>query len=436
MNNQIKTSKATVISNFFWRFFERCGAQVVSLIVSIILARILTPSIYGTIALVTVFTTILQVFVDSGLGSALIQKKDADDLDFSTVFYFNLLMSILIYVCMYFAAPFIADFYKIQELTPVVRVLSLTLIIGGARNIQQAYISKHLIFKKFFFATLTGTISSAIIGIWMAYNNYGVWALVAQNITNVIIGTLVLWFTVNWKPKLIFSFSRLKSLFSFSWKLLVSSLLEAIFKDLRSLIIGKVYAKEDLAFYNRGCSFPKIVSNNITTSIDSVLFPTMSQVQDQKESLKAMTRRSICITTYIIAPLMFGLSACAEPLITLILTEKWLESIFYLRVSCLTYSFFPIHTANLNAIKALGRSDLYLKLEIIKKIVSLVILFSTVFISVKVMALSLIVSSVASQIINSWPNKKLLNYGYTEQIKDLMPSIFLSRCLFEEEKKQ
>ncbi len=296
------TNKATVISNFFWRFFERCGAQTVSIIVSIILARILTPSIYGTVALVTVFTTIMQVFVTSGLGSALIQKKDADDLDFSTVFYFNLAISILLYLVMFFLAPFIADFYKITELTPVIRVLSLNLIISGLRNIQQSYVSRNLIFKRFFFATLTATILSAIIGIYMAYNGYGVWALVAQNLTNVLFGTVVLWFTVNWRPKWLFSFERLKSLFSYGWKLLVSSLLEIFLRELSSLIIGKYYTKEDLAFYNRGELFPKTIVNNINSSIDSVLFPTMSKVQDNAATLKAITRRSISISTYIIAP--------------------------------------------------------------------------------------------------------------------------------------
>lgn len=426
MNNETKTSKASVISNFFWRFFERCGAQAVSIIVSIILARILTPSVYGTVALVTVFTTIMQVFVNSGFGSALIQKKDADDTDFSTVFYFNLLMSIFLYICMFFAAPYIAEFYKIPELTPVVRVLSLTLIIAGARNIQQAYISKHLIFKKFFFATLSGTVSAAVVGIWMAYNGYGVWALVTQTMTNVTIGTIVLWFTVKWRPKWLFSLERLKSLFSFGWKLLVSSLLDTIYRDLRSLIIGKLYTKEDLAFYGRGGHFPKAIVNNINSSIDSVLFPTMSKVQENPEQVKLMIRRSISVSSFLIIPCMVGLAACAEPVIKLILTEKWLESAFYLRIFCFTYAFYPIHTANLNAIKAMGRSDLFLKLEIIKKVVGLIALLSTVFISVKAMAYSMLFTSIAAQIINSWPNKKLLNYSYIDQLKDILPSLLLA----------
>ena len=420
------TNKATVISNFFWRFFERCGAQAVSIIVSIILARILSPSVYGTIALVTVFTTIMQAFVDSGMGSALIQKKDADDLDFSTVFYFNLLISILLYICMFFSAPFIADFYKIPELTPVVRVLSLNLIIAGARNIQQAYVSRNLIFKKFFFATLIATIFSAIIGIYMAYNDYGVWALVSQNISNTLIGTIIIWFTVKWKPKLIFSFNRLKYLFSYGWKLLASSLLDIFLRELRSLIIGKYYTKEDLAFYNRGELFPKTIIGNINTSINSVLFPTMSNIQDQPDTLKTITRRSISISTYIIAPCMVLLGACAEPIIRILLTDKWLESVFYLRVFCFSYCFYPIHTSNLNAIKALGRSDIFLKLEILKKIVVIIGLLSTVFISVKALAFSTIIIDIICQIINTWPNKKLLNYSYIDQMKDIVPSLLLS----------
>ena len=422
------TNKATVISNFFWRFFERCGYQAVSILVSIILARILSPSVYGTIALVTVFTTIMQVFVNSGLGSALIQKKDADDIDFSSVFYFNILMGLCLYICMFFAAPYIADFYKITELTPVIRVLSLNLIIAGLRNIQQSYVSRNLIFKRFFFATLTATILSAIIGIYMAYNGYGVWALVAQNLTNSIIGTVVLWLTVNWRPKWLFSFERLKSLFSYGWKLLASSVLNKFLTELGALIIGKYYTKEDLAFYNRGNLFPQTIVTNINTSIDSVLFPTMSKVQDNAATLKAITRRSISISTYIIAPCMVLLAACAESIIKIVLTEKWLESTFYLRVFCISNCFRPIHTANLNAIKALGRSDIFLKLEILKKCVTLIGLLSTAFISINALAYSTIFIDIICQLINSWPNKKLLYYSYIDQIKDIIPSLLLS-CL-------
>lgn len=423
------STKTSVITNFFWRFFERCGAKSVSLIVSIILARLLEPTVYGTIALVTVFTTILQVFIDSGFGNALIQKKNADSLDFSSVFYFNIASGLFLYAIICLAAPYIADFYKISELTSIIRVLGITLLIASIKNIQQAYVSKHLMFKKFFFATLIGTIFAAIIGIWMAYLGYGVWALVIQHLVNSALDTVVLWFTVKWRPTLHFSLERLKSLFSFGWKLLVSSLIDAINKELRSLIIGKFYTREDLAFYNRGEIFPKVIVSNINLSIDSVLFPTMSKIQDDLEQLKAITSRAINIGVYCIAPCMAILAACAETLISLILTDKWLNSAFYLRIFCFSFCFQPIHTANLNAIKALGRSDLFLKLEIIKKIVNIIALFSTIFISVKAVALSVLVTNIISQIINSWPNKKLLKYSYLNQLKDILPSLLLATCM-------
>ena len=215
-----------ILVNFIWRFAERCGAQLVTFIVSIVLARILAPEDYGTIALITVFTTILQVFVDSGLGTALIQKKNADDMDFSSVFYFNFIVCIILYICMFFSAPFISKFYNDNSLTPVIRVISLTIVISGVKGIQQAYVSKYMMFKRFFFSTIGGTIFSAILGIILAYEGCGVWALVAQQLSNTAIDTLILWLTVKWRPKRIFSWKRLKALLSFGWKLLLSSLLD------------------------------------------------------------------------------------------------------------------------------------------------------------------------------------------------------------------
>jgi len=409
-----------------WRFLERCGAQGVTFLVSVVLARLLDPSVFGTVALVTVFTAILQVFVDSGMGNALIQKKDADDLDFSSVFYFNLSACILLYVCMFFAAPLIASFYNMPELTPVVRVLSLTLIISGVKNVQQAYVSRNLLFKKFFFATLGGTIGAAVIGIWMAWRGYGVWALVAQHLFNATLDTIILWVTVKWRPKRAFSLERLKGLFSYGWKLLVSALLDTGYNNLRSLIIGKLYTSADLAFFNRGKQFPNLIVTNINTSIDSVLLPTMSKEQDNKDRVRDMTRRAIKTSTFIMMPLMMGLAVCAEPLIRIVLTDKWLPSAFFLRVFCFNYAFYPIHTANLNAIKAMGRSDLFLKLEVIKKIVSIAALVSTMFISVEAMVLALPVTSVLGQIINSWPNRTLLEYSYKAQLLDMLPQIGLS----------
>ena len=419
-------SKNSFLSNFIWRFAERCGAQLVTFIVSVVLARILVPEDYGQIALITVFTTIMQVFVDSGLGTALIQKKDADDLDFSSVFYFNFAICLVLYVAMFVAAAFIAGFYSDSSLTPIIRVISLTIVISGVKGIQQSYVSRNMLFKRFFYSTLGGTIFSAFFGIALAYAGFGVWAIVAQQLSNTAIDTLILWLTVKWRPKKMFSWERLKGLLSFGWKMLASSLLDTVYNNIRSLIIGKMYSSSDLAFYDQGKKFPNVIVTNINTSIDSVLLPTMSNAQDDASRVKSMTRRAIKTSTYIMAPLMMGLAFCATPVVRLVLTDKWLPCVPFLRIFCITYMFYPIHTANLNAIKAMGRSDLFLKLEIAKKIVGMALLLSTMWFGVMAMAYSLLVSSVLSQIINSWPNRKLLSYGYLEQLKDILPGIALA----------
>lgn len=417
---------ARVISGFIWRFMERVGAQLVQFIVSIVLARILDPSVYGTVALITVFTTIMQVFVDSGLGNALIQKKNADDIDFSTVFYTNIIFCLFLYGVMWFSAPAIAHFYRQAELVPYVRVLSLTIVVSGVKNIQQAYVSRKMLFKRFFFATLAGTIGAAVLGITMALHGAGVWAIIAQQLFNLTVDTCVLWITVRWRPIRAFSFQRLKGLFSYGWKLLVSSLLDTGYNNLRQLLIGKIYSSSDLAYYNQGDKFPSVIVTNINTSIDSVLLPAMSSEQDHKDQVKNMTRRAIKTSTYIMAPLMIGLAACSKEVVTLILTDKWLPCVPYLQIFCFSYMIWPLHTANLNAIKALGRSDMFLKLEIIKKCVGLTLLIITMRIGVLAMAISLLFSGVCSLIINSWPNRKLLDYRVEEQIKDILPNIIMA----------
>lgn len=420
----IKSEK--ILSNFIWRFAERVGAQGVKLFVELVLARILLPDDYGVIALVTVFITILNVFVDSGLGNALIQKKDADDLDFSSVFWFNIVWCLVLYGILFYAAPIIASFYGRVELTNILRILGLQVIISGVKNVQQAYVSRTMQFKRFFFATLGGTIGAAVIGIWMAYHGYGVWALVTQQLFNSLVDTIILWITVKWKPKRLFSLTRLKTLFTYGWKLLISSLLDTTYTEIRQLIIGKRYSSSDLAFYNRGEQFPKFFVGNVNTAIDSVLLPVMSKAQDHADEVKSMTRRAMKISTYVMAPMMMGLAFIGEPVVRLILTEKWLPCVPFMRIFCITYMFYPVHTANLNAIKAMGRSDLFLKLEIVKKIMGLTVLLLTMWHGVMVMAYSLLFTSVLSQIINSWPNKKLLNYSYLEQLKDILPGILLA----------
>lgn len=373
-----QTHTKQVVGGMMWRFAERVGAKGVSFIVSILLARLLVPEVYGQIALITVITNLLEVFVDSGMGVALIQKKDADDIDFSSVFYFNIFICVLLYLGMFVAAPLIAQFYNSLDLVPVIRVLSLVLIISGLKNIQQAYVSRTMQFKRFFFATLGGTIGAAIIGIILAYLGFGIWALVVQQLFNMTIDTVILWITVKWRPKAVFSFGRLRVLLSFGWKILATNLIETFFGELESLVIGKVYTSSDLAYCNRARTFPQLLVMNINASMDSVLFSAMSKEQENQDRIRAMTRKSIQMSSYIISPMLIGFFVIAPSFIRLVLTEKWMPCVTYVRIFCLAYLFYPINTANLNAIRAIGRSDIYLKLNVIKKALGVFVLISVI----------------------------------------------------------
>lgn len=418
-----KSIKKKVFSSLIWKFSERISAQLVTFVVSIFLARLLDPAHYGSIAIVNIFITFANVFVDSGFGSALIQKKDADNKDFSSVLYCNVVISALLYALLYWAAPYIALFYKMDVLSPVLRVLGLRIIVAAVNSVQHAYVSKHMLFKKFFWSTLGGTLLSGVVGIVMAYKGYGIWALVAQYMTNTTVDTIVLWFTVKWRPNFVFSIKRIVKLFSFGWKILVSSLIETGYNELRSLIIGRMYTPKDLAYYNKGKSFPNLVVTNVNSSVQSVLFPAMSNKQENKAAVKAMTKRSIRVSSYIMFPIMLCLALVAKPFVSLLLTDKWLSCVPYLQISCVVLAFMPIHTANLQAIKAMGRSDTYLKLEIAKKISGLIILLSVFKYGVMVIAVSTIFATLISSVINAFPNRKLLSYGYFEQIKDLFNGI-------------
>lgn len=412
----------------FWRFAERCGIQGINFVVSIILARVLTPDEYGTVALVTVFIAILQVFVNSGFPNALIQKKEATDLDFSTVFYFNLASCTLMYIVLYFAAPVVANFYENEALVSILRILGLKLIIAGLLAVQNAYVSRTMQFKKYFYTTVTGTILSAIVGIGMVYTGWGVWALVGQALTSVAVNTIILWFTSGFKPKLMFSFDILKELFSYGWKLLVANLVDNLYINLRTLIIGKVYSTSDLACYNKGESFPKLIITNLNTSIDSVLFPAMAQAQNDLSRLKTMTRRSVKTSGYIVWPCMIGLFVCAEPLVEFLLTDTWLPCVPFLRMFAISYGFIPVQTANINAMKAIGRSDVYLKLQTIGKVAGLISILITMQISVYAIAFGTVLVVIFEMVIKATPNKKFIDYGYMEQLKDLLPSMAVS-CL-------
>ena len=419
-------TRSKVLSGFLWRLFERFGARGVELIVALVLANVLDPDLFGSIALVLVVITIMQVFVDSGLGNALIQKKDADNKDFSTVFFFNIAFCAVLYTILFFLSPVFANFYDDPSLTPIIRVLGLTVVFSGVKNVQMAYVSKNMQFKRFFFFFLGGTIFAAVAGVVLAFKGFGMWALVIQSVSNTAIDTIILWITVKWKPEFYFSFKRLKILFAYGWKLLVSQLLDTGYDQLRALIIGKMYTKSDLAFYDRANQFPSFLTTNINTSIDTVLFPAMSGVQDDPERVKSMTRRAMKTSVFLMAPMMAGLAACSTQIVSLILPPVWAPVVPYMIILCISYTFYPLHTANLNAIKALGRSDMFLKLEIIKKVVGLSLLLISMWHGVMAIALSMLANSFICQVINTWPNKKLINYGYLEQLKDIVPTILLA----------
>ena len=307
--------------------------------------------------------------------------------------------------------------------------MSITLFFGGFNSVQNAVVARNLQFKKYFFSSLIAIVISAVVGIIMAYLQFGVWALVTQQLVNIFIICLVLWFTVEWRPKACFSFKKIKILFSYGWKLLCSSLIDALYTNLYDLVIGKKYASDTLAFYNRGKQFPYMIVNNLNSSISSVLLPVMSIKQDDNEAVKKMVRKSIKMSSFLVFPVMIGLAIVAKPLILLILTDKWLECVPFLQMLCICYAFWPMHTANLQAINALGRSDIFLKLEIIKKIFGIIILIASIPFGVYAMCIGQVISSIFASVVNAFPNKKLLNYSYIEQIKDMLPYFIISICM-------
>lgn len=427
---KIKDKRVSAFSNMFWRFAERTGAQIVSFMVTLILARILEPQDYGTVAIISVITTILFVFVDGGLGNALIQKQGTDNIDFSTVFYTNILFCGTLYLILFLCAPYIALFYSNTEMTALIRVSGVSLILSSVKNVQQAYVSKHMMFKKFFYSTLIGTIVSAVVGICMALTGFGAWALVVSGLANSTVDMIVLWITVNWRPDKVFSLERLEGLFSYGSRVLGANVLQAIYSNLYQLVIGKIYTSSHLAYYDRGRQIPTLLTSNIDDSINSVLLPILSAYQDDKKDIKGMTKRALKINIYIMTPLLIGVAAIAEPLIKVLLTEKWLGAVVYLEIFCIYQVFRPIATANLNAINSLGRSDLFFKLEIWKDSVGIIILLLTVRKGVLAIALGMLLHGLLCQIINTFPSKKLFDYGLGSQLFDIKSTFIMAGIMF------
>lgn len=424
MNSEIK--KGNVLINFCWRLAELVGAQGISFLISIVLARLLLPSEYGTIALVSVFISIVDVFVTKGFGTALIQKKDADSIDFSTVFFFNMCFTIILYIATFFAAPYVASFYKMPELCNLIRVLSIRVILSGVNSVQYAYVSKRMEFKKFFNATIVGTIVSGIIGIFLAYSGYGVWALALQYLSNAFIDTLILWCIVKWRPVCCFSWNRLSKLFSYGWKILGAGLLGSLYVNLQTLIIGKLESSSDLAYYNKGKQFPQTIISSISTAIEGVMFPAMANQQESREMVRETARYSITMSAYVMFPITLGMFAISKPLIILLLTEKWMGATFFLQISCITFLFWPIQTVNLQVIKAMGKGGTFLALEFVKKIIGIVGILLGVCFGAKGIIISEAVVSIIALFIDMMPNKKTISYGIKEQFFDVLPSFMLA----------
>lgn len=419
--------KQKTLSGFIYKFLERGAAQGISFVVQIILARILMPEEFGIIALLTVLITILDVFVTYGFGNSLVVNKESDDLDFSTCFFFGLFLSFVLYAVVYVSSPYISlYFYGNKELDLLVKVMALRMPIAAVNTVQYAYIQKKMQFKLFFYATLVGTILSGIVGIAMAYTGFGVWALVAQYLSNTFFNTITMWIASEWRPKWMFSFQRLKVIYDYGWKILVVGLIDTIFGQIRSLVIAKQYTKADLAYYNRGISFPGFGMRLIEPTINTVLFPALSNCNDNCQMMKTITQRIIKVSTFIICGIMFFLMAVAKPLVVVLLTEKWLPCVVFLQIGCLAYMLRPLQVINACVVRASGNSALLLKLDIIKKSIGLALLLIAMPFGVVAIAWSYFGFCFISTIINIYPNKSILKYGYFEQFKDLANNLVIA----------
>ncbi len=422
----LETLKSRVLSGLFWKFSERLGVQGIQFLVQIFLARLLFPKDYALVALIAVMVSVSDVLIWSGFSTALVQQKDVDDKDYSSVFFLGLGGSLGLYLLLFTAAPLVSEFFAEPLLVAIMRVQALVLILGALRSIQNAILIRTMQFKKIFHVSVSGIVASGIVGLGMAWLGYGVWSLVFSQLANGLVATLVLWVTVGWIPTRDFSLARLGSLFSFGWKLLVAALLETVYANLRTLFIGKIFDKEILGNYNRADTMASLVVTSLDGTISSVLFPALSSCQDDPGRLKALLRRSVVTGCFLLFPAMIGLASVSRPLVLLLLTEKWLGCVFFLQMCCLAYAFYPLHTANLQAINALGRSDVFLKLEILKKIVGVGILLLSIPFGVNYVVGSQVVVSLLCTVINAWPNKRLLDYSVLEQWSDVVPSLLLA----------
>lgn len=418
--------KDKTVKGVIWSAVDRFSAQGIQFVFSILIARLLVPEDYGVIAMLNIFIAVSQTFIDSGFGSALIRKIDRTETDFSTVFYFNIVVATLFYMILFVSAPAIANFYETPLLESVTKIVALNLIINSLSGIHNAKLSIDIDFKSRAKISILTSVITGAVGLWMAYAGYGVWALVVQNLCSSLVRTVMLWIIVKWRPKLIFSWKSFKELFSFGSKLLASGLLDTLYNNIYTLVIGKVFSPSTLGVYSKANTLAQFPSSNITGVLQNVTFPVLSSIQNEEERMADAYKRFLKLSAFIVFPLMVGLASVADPFIRLALTDKWEGAIYLLQIICFALMWYPIHAINLNILAVKGRSDYFLKLEIIKKIQGILILCITVPMGIVAMCYGQVISSFISLIWNTHYTKKLIGYGYFAQMRDLLPILIHS----------
>ncbi len=430
MSDSVKSEqlKSKTISSLFWKLFEKGGRAVVELVVQIVMARLLAPEQFGALAIMLVLVNVGNVIVTSGFNTALVQAKEVDDASFSTVFWISFGVSVLLFLCVFFAAPFVAEFYALPEITWPFRALGFLLVITSYNSIQVAIVQRELQLRKVFNATIVAVVFSGIFGIASAFAGAGLWALVIQQLLYQLANCVVLGIQVRWRPRFMFSLQRAKELFSFGWKLLVSGLLDQGYQSLSDLIIGKQFSATSLGYVSQGKKYPAALGSMLDGAIQPVMLSAVARVQDDVAYVKRLVRRALKTSTFLIVPSMALFAVAAEPIVRLLLGEKWLVSVPFLQMYCFMYALLPIHTTNLQALNGMGRSDLFLKLEFIKKGYGIFFILFGAFVlqDVYLMVASYMISGVISTFVNAYPNKKVIGYSYLEQIRDICPAFGLA----------
>ena len=414
--------KNKTVKGMGWSALENVTRLSVTFVVSIILARLLSPEEYGLIGILTIFIAIFNAIVDSGFTNALIRKQDATDIDYSTVFYTNLVLSVVLATVLFFCAKPISVFFERPELVSLTQVMSSVVIINALSLVQRVRTTKAIDFKTQTKITFISSIGSGVIGIAMAYMRYGVWALVGQQISNQLLTTLFFWFYNKWMPKLVFSWASFKEMWAFGSKLLASGLIDTAWKEVYQVVIGKCYSSATLGLFTRAKQFSDLCSANLTAVVQRVSYPVLSHIQDDRDRLKRAYQRVIRTTMLPTFVLMLGMAACAEPMIYVMIGEQWLECVPMLQIICTYAMLYPLHSINLNMLQVQGRSDLFLKLEIIKKIIGIGPILLGIFFNIYWMLAGTLIISLISYYLNAYYSGPFLNYGIKEQVKDILPS--------------